>query len=151
MAALVGAAVALVADVLLQAALSLVRVGPGAADWLTPVLVARGRWVVVGALLWAIAPRLAAAGVDRTAEALAPMTWPGALRTAGVAMILLPVVWLAAIVAVRALAITLGGDWSMDGRVFVSSYFYSNLVIDYAPWAMAGVTLYAIARHAPTA
>jgi hypothetical protein len=141
--------VALLADLLLQAALSLVRVGPGGADWLTPVLIARGRWVVVGALLWAIAPRLEAVSVDHPAEARAPVTWPRALRTAGVAMILLPVVWLAAIVVVRALTITLGGDWSIDGRVFVSSYFYSNLFIDYAPWTMAGATLFAIARHAP--
>jgi len=150
-AAFVGATVALLVDILLQAALSLVRVGAGGADWLTPVLIARGRWVVVGALLWVIAPRLGAIGVDHTAEAAAPVTWPRALRIVGAAMILLPVVWLAATVMVRALMITLGGDWSIDGRVFVSSYFYSNLLIDYAPWAMAGVTVFGIARHAPAA
>ena len=146
-AALVGATVSLVADILLQGALSLVRVEGAGSGWLGHLLVARGRWVALTALFWWIAPRFDVA--DHDPEAHAPLAWPRALRAVGVAMLLLPVVWLAATVLVRALTITIGGDWSIDGRVFVSPYFYSNLLIDYAPWAMAGVALFGIARHVP--
>ena len=151
-AAIVGATTLLLADLLLQTALSLVRVDGRTFAWVTETLMDRGRWLAAAVIFWLAAPRLESAldGIG-SLESAPRLALSSALRGIGVAMLAIPVVWTMAIVIVRAMAITLAGDWSIDGRVFASSYFYSTLVTSYAPWATAGVILVGIARHAPTA
>jgi hypothetical protein len=63
-------------------------------------------------------------------------------------MIAIPVVWAVASLSLRVLTITVNGDWPFEGRMFLTAYFYSSLVLSYAPWAMGGATLLALTRHA---
>lgn len=149
-AAVIGASLALVADVLLQSALSLVRVDGGGYEWLTATLLERGRWVVVAALIWIAAPAIEGAVLDasRAGSHGAGISRRTAFRVAGIAMIVVPVAWAVATLSLRALSITLSGDWPYEGRVLLTSYFYSSLLVSYAPWALAGAAVLGLARHA---
>ena len=150
-AAVIGTSLALVADVLLQSALSLVRVDGGGYGWLLATALERGRWVVVAALLWIAAPAIEGAVLDesRAGSPGARLSRRTAFRAAGIAMIAAPVAWAVATLSLRALNITLGGDWPYEGRVFLTPYFYSSLLVSYAPWALAGAAVLGLARHAP--
>ena len=112
-AAVIGTSLALVADVLLQSALSLVRVDGGGYGWLTATLLERGRWVVVAALMWIAAPAIEGAVLDesRAGSPGAGISRRRAFRAAGLAMIVVPVAWAVATLSLRALGITLSGDW----------------------------------------
>lgn len=148
-AAVIGTLVALVADVLLQSALSLVRVDGGGYGWLGATLLERGRWVVVAALVWSLAPWIEAVVVDghRSGALAAGVGRRTALRATGIAMLLVPIVWAVATIGLRAFSLTLGGDWPYEGRIFLTSYFYASLLIGYAPWALAGAAILGLARH----
>ena len=150
-AAVIGTSLALVTDVLLQSALALVRVDGGGDGWLTATLLERGRWVVVAALIWIAAPAIegAVVGESRAASPGAGISRRTAFRAAGIAMIAGPVAWAVATLSLRALSITLSGDWPYEGRVFLTAYFYSSLLVSYAPWALAGAAVLGLARHAP--
>ena len=149
-AALIGTTLALVADVILQSALSMVRMDGGGSGWLAATLLELGRWIVVAALVWLAAPWIETAIGDggqsgATAAGLGRRT---ALRVAGIAMLTAPVIWALATIGLRALHLTLSGDWPYEGRVFLTPYFYSSLLVSYAPWALAGATVIGLARHA---
>jgi hypothetical protein len=147
-AALAGAVLALASDLLLQGALALVRVGGSGTSWLFVTLMERGRWVMAAALVAAAAPRLASLVWPDTGTATDDVVNRSvALRAIAVAMLTLPVIWALATILLRAAGITFAGDWSVDGRLFLSEYFYSSLLIGYAPWAMAAAALIAIAAH----
>ena len=150
-AAVIGTSLALGADVLLQSALSLVRVDGGGYGWLTATLLERGRWVVVAALIWIVAPAIEIAVLDanRVGSLVPGMSRRTAFRAASIAMIAVPVAWAVATLSLRALSITLSGDWPYEGRVFLTPYFYSSLLVSYAPWALAGAAVLGLARHAP--
>jgi len=70
-----------------------------------------------------------------------------AARVVGVAMIAGPIGWLLAMSAVRALAITINNSWATGGRIFVAPEFYSDIVVTYAPWILAGMALVTAAGH----
>ena len=149
-AAILGTTVALIGDVLLQGALSLVRVDSVGYSWLEGAVFDRSRWIVAGILFWAIAPWLERTIREGAAESHAAIvSRKVALRAVGTGLLALPILWTAASLLLRALMITIAGDWSIDGRLFTSSSFYSNLVMSYAPWAMGGAVLSTLAYHAP--
>ena len=148
-AALLGTTVALIGDVLLQGALSRVRVDDVGYRWLEGAVFERSRWIVAAILVWAAAPSLERTIADSAQESgRTAVGRRGALRTMGMAMLALPIVWTMASLLLRALMISIAGEWSIDGRLFTSSYFYSNLVMSYAPWAMGGAVLCTLAYHA---
>jgi hypothetical protein len=149
-AAVIGTTLALVVDVILQSALALVRVDGGGSGLLEATLLERGRWVLVAGLIWIAAPWVDAAIVDDTQSAAAPagISRRTGLRTAGIAMLAVPIIWALATIGLRALSITLSGDWPYEGRIFLTGYFYSSLFISYAPWALAGAGVIGLARHA---
>lgn len=148
-AAILGTSVALAGDVLLQGALSAVRVDDIGYGWLQSALFERGRWIAAAFVGWAIAPWLESLIADKPGGSQRTLSRKTALRGVGTAMIALPLVWTAASLLLRAVMIAIGGDWSIDGRLFTSSFFYSNLVMSYAPWAMGGAVLATFAYHAP--
>ena len=148
-AAILGTTVALIGDVLLQGALSLVRVDDVGYRWLEGAVFERSRWIVAAILVWAAAPSLERTIAD-SAQSLAGPPLAGRGRC-------VPWVWRCwryrscgrmASLLLRALMISIAGEWSIDGRLFTSSYFYSNLVMSYAPWAMGGAVLCTLAYHA---
>ena len=148
-AAILGTTVALIGDLLLQGALSLVRVDNVGYRWLEGTVFERSRWIVAAIIVWAAVPSLERTIADSAHES--GQTAVGrkvALRTMGTAMLVLPIVWTLASLLLRALMISIAGEWSIDGRLFTSSYFYSNLVMSYAPWAMGGAVLCTLAYHA---
>jgi hypothetical protein len=148
-ATIFGTTVALIGDVLLQGALSLVRVDNVGYSWLESAVFERSRWIVAGILFWTLAPWLERTIRERAEESrLAVVSRKMALRAVGTAMLALPILWTAASLLLRALMTSISGDWSIDGRLFASSYFYSNLVMNYAPWAMGGAVLSTLAYHA---
>jgi hypothetical protein len=139
---------ALVVDAVLQLALDAVAVSAysgGAPWWITAHLPDRGRWVVMAALLWQLAP--AVVPRDDGADAHAPGNAAEAWRQTGMAVMAVPLLWVLATWVVSALRFTLLGSWSTDGLVLLSSGYYRGLFVDYAPWLMAGVTVLGIRRH----
>jgi hypothetical protein len=148
-AALVGSVLAIGCELLLRIALGAVRVETfgGSTDWILPTVLSRLVWPIAAALLWLAAPSLSAQlrgndlipAVDASAAA--------ATRVVGVAMVTGPLVWLLATSAVRALAITINDSWATGGRIFVAPEFYSDLVVTYAPWVLAGMALVTAAAH----
>lgn len=143
-ATVTGALAALVADLLLQFALSMVRVDGSSGQWFIPTLLERGRWVVAAGLLWFGAPLMSPDTLDEPRGAGSPL-W---LDVVGRAMIALPVIWLSATVIVRAMRLTVEGSWPYEGRVFLTSDFYASAIVGYAPWALGGLAVLALARHA---
>jgi hypothetical protein len=163
---LTAALAALVADAVLQLALDAVAVSAysgGAPWWITAHLPERGRWAALAALLWWLSPSVvsrdggarearadrghevpvvAVRGADVTVRDAAE-----AWRQTGVAVIAVPLLWVIATWLVSAVRFTLLGSWSTDGLVFLSSGYYRGLLVDYAPWLMAGLTVLGIRRH----
>jgi hypothetical protein len=140
---------ALVVDAVLQLALDAVAVaayGGGAPWWVTTHLVERGRWVALAALLCWLAPSLFPRE-DMPQDARAPLGAAGAWRQTGMAVVVVPLLWVLATWIVSALRFTLLGSWATEGLVFLSSGYYRSLFVDYAPWLMAGLTVLAIRRH----
>ena len=150
MAFLVATIVALVADAAMQLALEAVRVSAyGSAPWwVTANLVERGRWVLFAAVLWWAAPHLAGAGPPPDAPgAAAAAVRPEAWRQVGLAVLVVPLLWILATWMVSALRFTLLGSWATEGQVFLSAGYYRGIVLDYAPWLMGGAVLLGVRRH----
>ncbi len=146
---LTAALAALVVDAVLQLALDAVAVSAysgGAPWWITAHLPERGRWVVLAAFLWWLAPALASAE-DGAGEARPPRDAAEAWWRTGVAVIAVPLLWVLATWIVSALRFTLLGSWSTDGLVFLSSGYYRGLLVDYTPWLMAGIAVLGVRRH----
>ena len=138
---------ALVADAALQLGLQAVRVsqfGGGAPWWVTAHLVERGRWVVLALVLWWFAPYL---GDGDRETGLAPDEASEAWRQVAVAVIAVPLLWIAATWVVTAARFTLLASWDTDGRVFVSPDYYRGLLLDLAPWMMGAATVFTLRRH----
>jgi hypothetical protein len=141
--------IALVTDAVLQLALNAVAISPyggGAPWWITAHLPERGRWLALGALLWWLAPSVVSRD-DGVHEAHAPRNVAEAWRRTGVAVIAVPLLWVLATWLVSALRFTVLGSWPTDGLVFLSSGYYRGLLVDYAPWLMAGATVLGVRRH----
>ena len=143
---LLAALTALVVDDVLAAFTGLVAV-TGAGDdtpwWVAAHVVERGRWVVVAALLAAVAACAAAPDVPM------PPNQAAAWRFVGIAVATTPLLWIAATWIVQATLFTLAGRWEVDGQVFLAAGYYQNLVRGYAPWLLAGATTIAVSRHVP--
>ena len=147
----------LVADAALQLALSglsVSRYGSGAPWWITAHVVERGRWVAFSALVWWIAPRVlrSAVGSENEGATLSPLPRDHEERTeawrhAGLSAIAVPVLWVLATWIVSAARFTLVGSWSTDGLVFLSPGYYRGVLVEYAPWLMAGVAVLGVRRH----
>ena len=141
---------ALVVDAVLQLALAAVRVsGSGGVPWwITANLAERGRWVVLAALLWWLAPRLMASPADEGAGATGGETSRReAWKLVGVAAVVLPLLWVLATWVVTAMRITLLASWATDGRVFLAPEYYRGLSSGYAPWLLAGLLVLGVRRH----
>jgi hypothetical protein len=138
--------VALVADALLGALTGVVSgvAAGGAAPpwWVAGHLPERARWVVFATLLVPLARR-AVAGDD----AVAHPTASGAWRAVGLAALLVPLLWIVAQWGVQAALITAGGQWEIDGLVFVSPDYYRRLFAGYVPWLLGGAAALVAGRH----
>lgn len=146
---LVATIAALLVDAALQLAMDAVRVsssGGGAPWWMTAHLIQRGRWVVFALLLLWLAPRLFDADGDEPA-AMSAASPAEAWRKVAIAVVSVPLLWIAATWVVSAVRFTLLGTWDTDGRVFLSPEYYRGLGLDLAPWAMAAAVLLAMRRH----
>ncbi len=136
---------ALVGNAVLQLALDAVSVrgGSGTPWWLVAEVIERGRWVALAGLLWIAAPWLT--GLDTRNGAAAPRTvvW----QRVGVAVLVIPLLWIGATWLVSALRFTALGSWTTEGRVFIAPEYYRGLLLDYAPWVFGGATVRAIAAH----
>jgi hypothetical protein len=145
----IGTVMALLVDAALQNALAAVQ-SPGvdvlAPWWVIGRIVERSVWVAAALLAWFASPALSRALSD-----LLPrhhLGRAGAFQCVGRLMICVPLVWLAATWLVLAVKMTLVNSWGTEGRVFISSYYYSVVLLGYAPWAGAGLALLALSRHA---
>lgn len=144
---LVATIVALIVDAVMQLATEAIRVSPyggGAPWWATAHLIERGRWVLFALSVRAIEPRVTSGGTPpAVAEASAPEAW----RQVAIAIVAIPLAWIAATWMASAVRFTLLGSWAFDGRVFLSFDYYRGLAIDLVPWGMASATLMAARRH----
>jgi hypothetical protein len=141
--------VALVADAAMQLALDAVRITAYASApwWVTANLIERGRWVTFAAVVWWAAPRLARHGPPVLARDVADDDRPEAWRRVGLAVVIVPLLWVLATWMVTAVRFSLLGSWATEGRVFLSAGYYRGILLDYAPWLMAGATLLGVRRH----
>ena len=150
LAFVVGAVMALLVDAALQNAIATVQ-SPGvdslAPWWVVGRIVERSVWVAVALLMWLASPPL-----SRLVSDMLPRDHhvgrAAAFQFVGRVMIGAPLVWLAATWLVLAVKMTLVGSWGTEGRLFISSYYYSAVLLGYAPWAGGGILLLALSRHA---
>jgi hypothetical protein len=145
LAALVGTVIALLVDVGLQAALGSVRSGiqPMA---IMGTVVERLRWIVAAGLLCLLAPRWDRQ-VRNTVNETNMFSPSVAWSLAGMMMIVVPPIWTAATWLVMIIRMAMAGTWSTNSRIFLEPYFYSDLILSYAPWLLAGVALVTVRRH----
>lgn len=141
-----GATAALLIDVLLQGALAAVRIDAIGWSWLPATLFDRGRWVAVATLLWMASSR-PSGGRDRSTTLAPAGTRSSAFEIVGRGMLWLPLCWLLATSLMRAIRITIDRGWPYEGRVFLTLDFYAGAIVDYAPWALGGLMIIALARH----
>jgi hypothetical protein len=148
-AGLLGTVFAIICEVLLRAALGTVDVEGSrtTASWLFAAALTRIVWPIAAALLWLAAPSLASRLEGNGLVPALRATPAAAARVVGVAMMAIPVVWVLATALVRALTITINDAWDTDGRIFAAPQFYSDIVVSYAPWILAGMALAAAAGH----
>lgn len=140
---LVAMVATLVADAVLSTLTRLVDVtgaGAGTPWWVAAHVVERGRWVVLALLLVAASGRAGAASDAAPDDVHA---W----RTVGLAVVAVPLLWIAATWLVQAVLFTAAGRWDVDGRVFLAADYYRGLFIAYAPTLLGGLTTLGVSRH----
>lgn len=145
-ALLVVTVVALAADALLgglTGAVSSVSGGPLAPWWVTGHVVERSRWVVFALLLAAAARRIVPADAA-DGDARATAAW----RAVGVAALVVPLLWVAALWIVQAAIFTAADRWDLDGQIYLSADYYRRVLAGYAPWLLAGAAAIVLSRHA---
>jgi hypothetical protein len=145
----VGALAALVIDAVLRNALAAAE-SPGVSSmtpwWVIGRVFERSVWVVVALLLWGAAAFVSPL-VGRS-EAVHDVSRAAALDVVGRVLIVAPLFWALATWLVLAARITLAGSWSLDGQMFASTSYYTNVLLRYLPWAGGGAVLLALSRHA---
>jgi hypothetical protein len=148
-AAIAGSTLALGCELLLRGALGAVRVESfgGSLDWVLPIVLSRLAWPIAAGLLWVAAPALTSRLRNSDLVPAVEAKPAAAARLVGVAMVAGPVIWLLASSVVRALAITINGSWATGGLIFVAPQFYSDIVVTYVPWMLAGMALVTAAGH----
>ena len=142
---LLAAVLALVADVALATATGLVSVARpavGAPWWVAGHVVERSRWVVLALLVMAAARGVNPGAADAAANVA------GIWRAVGVAVVTLPLLWIAAAWIVQAMLFTVAGRWDVDGQIFFAADHYRLVLIGYAPWLIGGAATIAASRHA---
>ena len=133
-----GAVLVLAVDALLHIALGALRGHDMVAPWGERVV-----WIVAAALFWVAAPLLP------FPARLPRLGLHDASGGVGTLMIVSAIIWLLATLVVLTLRIALQGDWAADSPRFLDPSFYSQIVLTYAPWLIAGATLRLLARHLP--
>jgi hypothetical protein len=144
----IGALVALVIDAALQNALDAVR-SPGVESmtpwWVIGRVTERSLWVAFALLAWLLAAALARMASIWSGDH--SVSRDAAFEAVGRSMIAVPLVWLLATWLVIALRITLVGEWGNEGTFFLTSGYYYNVALGYAPWAAGGIVVLMLRRH----
>ena len=65
----------------------------------------------------------------------------------GLGVMAAPVLWLLATWIANGVLFTLANRWDVDGRLFLSAAYYRSLVVAYAPWLVAGLSVLGLSRH----
>jgi hypothetical protein len=135
----------LVADGLLAAlteVTSMTGSSRGALSRMLVPIAERGRWVVLAFLFIAVA-RWSARAEPAAEAGEDAAVW----RLVGVAVMVTPLLWIAAAWLVQAVLFTLAGRWDIDGQIFLAPDYYRSLLIAYIPWFLGGVTTVMVSRH----
>jgi hypothetical protein len=141
----VGVAIAIVFDVIVQLLSTSIRLTGGVRPAWWARAAAQSVWLVLGGLLWLAAPLIRGAleGLVPTGDASRRAIW----AVVGTAFIALPPLYVAAQLIVLAIQLTLSGTWGSEARIFISGAYYGSVLLSITPWAAAGVILRASARH----
>ena len=142
--AIAGTLIALLVDLAMQGALGAVT-----GDLRPMLLIGTGlgrlRWTVAAALVWMAAPALQ--GRLLRERFAAELSTRDAWLLTAVGFIGVPVAWEAASMLVMAARITMAGTWAASYSLFTEPSLYSDLVIAYGPWLLAGVGLLTWGAH----
>jgi hypothetical protein len=140
-----GAVVALVLDAALQLAVRSIRITGGMMrPWWVQAM-EHGVWVGVGLVLWLASP-LVASWLDEAVER-ARLSRRAIWDLIGTGFLVLPIAHLLGQWIALAVQFTLFGTWMAEGRIFLSTAYYGNVLLAIAPWMGAGAVLRACARH----
>jgi hypothetical protein len=140
-----GAVIALVLDAFLQFATGTVRLSGGMMRpwWMRSA--ENSVWVALGLVLWLAAPLLG----EWTDDAV-----PGAKisrRTlwelVGIGMLALPPGHVLGQWIVLAFQLTMSGTWGAEGRIFLSTAYYGNVLLSITPWMAAGAVVRGWVHH----
>jgi hypothetical protein len=123
-----GVVLAMLIELTLQFAMHAVRIQATSVHWET-AMAGKAVWLVAITIGATVAPWLSAA-------ARVPMARREACHAAGTTLIVTPLVWTVATLTVLAADI----PWT-------SSSFYAQLIVNTAPWVLAGVVLRTVRRH----
>jgi hypothetical protein len=140
-----GAAIAVVFDALLQVLTSAIRLSGGIRPPWWARLSERGSWIALGLVLWLAAPLLGEWIDNLVPRARLPRRtiW----EMVGIGMLTLPLGHLLGQWIVLAMQFTVAGTWLSEGRIFLSSAYYGQVLLSVTPWMAAGAIVRGWAKH----
>ncbi len=140
-----GAVVAVVFDALLQLLTSTIRITGGIRPPWWAHLVERSSWIALGLVLWLAAPLLG----EWIDHAIPRVKVPRRTiwEMVGIGMLTLPLGHVLGQWIVLAMQLTIGGTWPSEGRIFLSTAYYGEVLLSITPWMAAGAILRGWARH----
>jgi len=140
-----GAAIALTLDAFLQFATGAVRLSGGMMrSWWVRVA-ENGVWVALGLVLWVASPVLGEWIDDVVPRATISRRtiW----ELVGIGLLALPPGHLLGQWIVLAMQLTVSGTWGSEGRIFLSTAYYGNVLLSITPWMAAGAVVRGWAHH----
>jgi hypothetical protein len=141
----IGAVLALVLDAVLQFATGSIRLTGGMVrPWWVRVM-EHGVWVGIGVALWLASSPLGQWIEDGVGSV--KVSRQAIWNVVGLGFMVLPVAHVLGQWIVLAVQFTLSGTWGAEGRIFLSTAYYGNVLLAVTPWMGAGAILRGWARH----
>jgi hypothetical protein len=140
-----GAIIALLIDALLQVLTSGIRIVAPMGPPLWSRIVERSVFLALGLVLWLSSPLLGEWIDDLVPHGHIPRrsVW----ELVGIGFLTVPAGHILGQWVVLALQLTVAGTWLSEGRIFLSSAYYGNVVLSITPWMAAGAIVRAWAHH----
>jgi hypothetical protein len=139
------AVIAVVLDVALQLATGAMRLSGGIVrPWWVRVA-ENSVWIALGLVLWLASPLLGD-WIDDVVPRVS-VSRRTIWQLIGVGLLALPPGHVLGQWVVLALQLTVAGTWGSEGRIFLSSAYYGNVLLSITPWMAAGAVIRAWASH----
>ena len=142
----IAAVIAVALDVVLQFATGAIRVTGGMMIRPWWVRVAENSvWIALGLVLWLASPLLG--GWIDDVVPRASISRRTIWELVGIGLLALPPGHVLGQWIVLAMQLTVSGTWGAEGRIFLSTAYYGNVLLSITPWMAAGAVIRGWAHH----